>query len=632
MDFTGERFVPHVEGDIRLEHMHRYLAARRLVHGKRVLDIACGEGYGSDLLAGAAAAVVGVDIDELSIAHARSTYVRPNLRFLRGDAIAIPIGDATIDVVVSFETIEHLTDHRQMMLEIKRVLGPGGVLVLSSPDRREYSDVPRFSNPYHLRELYLSELRALLEAHFSDHALYGQRVHYASVLAPAEGRCVPFVGYRDDGRGDVVEGRGLPNPVYFIAVASDGELPDLPAGCYIPPRPPYMRDIATLTEQLRAQQDAQQDAQQEMAAEAARRETSLRLELDQRGRRVDELAAHADALERELLARSAAADALRRKLASLQARLESLRGEHEVLRGNQEALRSEHAALRGEHATLLGEHRDITRQRTEAVQLVEAVYASRSWRAMAPLRRCGMALRAVRRGGYFGVAVAGRAAYHALPLPMRLKLRLKHQLFTRTGQTFAATGAYARWQDAAGRPLMAVSGPVTAAPLQVADGRWEWQGYAGMRARIAEVLARCRAALAYRPRPMIALDGEDPAHAAARIALPAPGPAPAVSIIMPVFNELPSTIECLVALAANTDNPGGPTFEVIVADDASTDRTREVLSRRNESPPGDAAGQSGLPAQLQHRGEGGARTPAGAAEQRHPGDAGLARRPDARTG
>src|SRR5690348_13511788 len=110
MDFTGERFVPHTEGDIQLEHMHRYVAARLLVQGKRVLDIACGEGYGSDLLSEAAASVVGVDIDEAAISHARQAYVRPNLKFLRGDAVAIPLGDSSVDVVVSFETIEHLAD------------------------------------------------------------------------------------------------------------------------------------------------------------------------------------------------------------------------------------------------------------------------------------------------------------------------------------------------------------------------------------------------------------------------------------------------------------------------------------------------------------------------------------------
>src|SRR5262245_54184375 len=103
MEFTGERVVPHIEGVIGLQPLHRYLAARRLVQGKRVLDIACGEGYGSDLLAGAAAKVIGVDLDEASVVHARQTYARPNLEFLQGDATAIPIADSSVDVVVSFE-------------------------------------------------------------------------------------------------------------------------------------------------------------------------------------------------------------------------------------------------------------------------------------------------------------------------------------------------------------------------------------------------------------------------------------------------------------------------------------------------------------------------------------------------
>jgi 2-polyprenyl-3-methyl-5-hydroxy-6-metoxy-1,4-benzoquinol methylase len=317
MDFTGERFIPHVEGDIRLEHMHRYLAARRLVHGKCVLDIACGEGYGSDLLAETAATVIGVDVDEASVAHARAAYMRTNLAFLRGDAVAIPLGDAVIDVVVSFETIEHLTDHRRMMLEIKRVLRPDGLLILSSPDRREYSDVPHYRNPYHLRELYLSELRALLAEHFGNHALYGQRVHYGSVLAPAEARPASFVGYREDGNGGVVEGAGLPNPVYFVAVASDGPVPELPAGFYVPLQPPYLRDIAALRAELESQQDR--------LAEATLREASLHRELDQRGRRVDELAGRSRVLENELSARSTEADAMRQQLAALRGDCAALR-------------------------------------------------------------------------------------------------------------------------------------------------------------------------------------------------------------------------------------------------------------------------------------------------------------------
>ena len=549
MDFTGERFIPHVEGDIRLEHMHRYLAARRLVRGMRVLDIACGEGYGSALLAETATTVIGVDMDEESIAHARCTYVRSNVRFLRGDAVAIPLGNASIDVVVSFETIEHLTDHRQMMLEIKRILGPDGVLILSSPDRQEYSDVARYTNPYHLRELYLSELRALLDEHFRGHMLYGQRVHYASVLAPAEARAVSFVGYRDDGNGEVVEGAGLPNPVYFVAVASDGPLPALPAGLFIPQKIPYLREIALLNRELESQQD--------LVGAAALRESSLRLELDQRHQQVDALVAHGSKLDAELVARSAEAD----------------------------ALRQQRATLLSDHATLVGNYKELERECVEAVRLIGAVHASRSWRFMAPLRRVSVELRNVSRLGYMGTAMASRLAWRALPLPMSLKLRLKHQVFARMGPAFATTGAYRRWQVAmrqqntvaAAAGTAAIARPATQLPLlPVADGRWEWQGYDGMRARIAAVLAGRRAAQPYRPRRMIKLGNEDPVHAAARIALQPPGDTPAVSVIIPVFNDLTCTIECLLALSANT---GDIAFEVIVANDASTDSTQQVLSR-----------------------------------------------------
>jgi GT2 family glycosyltransferase/SAM-dependent methyltransferase len=617
MDFTGERFVPQVEGDIRLEHMHRYLAARRLAHGKRVLDIACGEGYGSDLLAEAATTVIGVDIDEASITHARQTYTRANVRFLRGDVVAIPLGDATVDVVVSFETIEHLTDHRRMMLEIKRVMVPDGVLVLSSPDRREYSDVPHYKNPYHLRELYQSELNELLREHFRDHVLYGQRVHYASILAPADGRPASMIGYRDDADGGVVEGAGLPNPVYFVAVASDGPMPELPVGLFIPQKPPYMRDIAFLSGEL--------ESQQRMVAEATLRETSLRGEMDQRGQRVDELSTQLAAVELlrismqgEMDQRGQRVNELSTQLAALKLLRISMQGEMDQRGQRVDELSTQLAAVellrismqgemdqRGQRVDELSTQLDeLQRQRAEAVRMVQALRESRSWRATAPLRSGGIAVRKVKRTGYRGIALASRIAYRALPLPMVLKLRLKHHLFVHMGSIFAMTGAYIRWQKGLHPREAAVTGAArtgaslakdievlgiidddfalssaesrTPWAIPVPDGHWEWQGYDRMRARIAEVLSARRDAQSYSPRPMIVLGEEDTEHAATRIALQPPGDAPDVSVIVPVFNELVSTIECLLSLSATT---GSAAFEVIVANDASTDRTREVLSQ-----------------------------------------------------
>src|SRR6478609_1827167 len=108
LEFTGERFVPGIVGEIAHEHWHRYAFARRLVAGRRVADVACGEGYGSALLATSAASVVGIDLDAAAIAHAVATYAAASVRFVQGSATALPLADGSVDAIVSFETIEHL--------------------------------------------------------------------------------------------------------------------------------------------------------------------------------------------------------------------------------------------------------------------------------------------------------------------------------------------------------------------------------------------------------------------------------------------------------------------------------------------------------------------------------------------
>src|SRR4051812_38470215 len=110
MDFTGERYIPELEWpEVSYEHWHRYLYAERLVEGKSVLDVACGEGYGSHWMARRAERVVGVDISEEAIAHARVRYPGRNLSFLQGGVDLLPLeGVGLFDVVTSFETIEHI--------------------------------------------------------------------------------------------------------------------------------------------------------------------------------------------------------------------------------------------------------------------------------------------------------------------------------------------------------------------------------------------------------------------------------------------------------------------------------------------------------------------------------------------
>lgn len=231
MECTGERYLPEFDGDWTLEHLHRYLLACELAVGKTVLDIACGDGYGAAMLARHAAQVTGVDIDTPTVERARGKYVADNLRFLQGSATDIPLDDDSVDLVISFETIEHLMEQDRMLYEIRRVLRPEGFLIISSPDKYEYSDVPGYHNEFHLKELYRQEFEALLQKHFSRHALLGQRVVFGSLIASAETR--PFLSWskvEEQGRTE-----GLAHAVYHIAVAGDGPLPLLPSSLFRAP-------------------------------------------------------------------------------------------------------------------------------------------------------------------------------------------------------------------------------------------------------------------------------------------------------------------------------------------------------------------------------------------------------------
>jgi len=232
MEFTGERFVPTLQGDIRLEHFHRYHWCLPYVAGKRVLDIACGEGYGSRILASRASSVQGVDISEEAVEHARHAYAGvEGLEFKQGDAAVIPLPDSCVDVVVSFETIEHHDRHDEMMSEIRRVLTDDGLLIISSPNKRIYSDLAGGDhNHFHVKELYFDEFDALLRAHFASVVHFGQRVTAGSLLQPLKGEPGSGLQVYTETSGGVehTNPHGI-EAMYYMAVASNRELPALPS-------------------------------------------------------------------------------------------------------------------------------------------------------------------------------------------------------------------------------------------------------------------------------------------------------------------------------------------------------------------------------------------------------------------
>jgi ubiquinone/menaquinone biosynthesis C-methylase UbiE len=222
LEFTGERFIPGTPGEIWLEHWHRYHFASRWVAGLRVLDVACGEGYGSALLARTAAHVTGVDISPQAIAHAQDAYAAlANATFTCASCTQLPIPDASIDVAVSFETLEHIHEQEAFLAELARVLKPGGVLLISCPNKREYSDNRGFVNEHHVRELYREQLAALVGAHFPHTTWHAQRPTFYSVIAPEGGARADAGQLVELAQSRPAEAAGeLANPLYYIVAAA----------------------------------------------------------------------------------------------------------------------------------------------------------------------------------------------------------------------------------------------------------------------------------------------------------------------------------------------------------------------------------------------------------------------------
>jgi len=219
--FTGERFVPGTKGEIWTEHWHRYHFAARWAAGRRVLDAACGEGYGAALLARSAAHVTGIDLSEAAIDHARRTYAdAPNLEFVRASCTRLPLAGATVDLAVSFETLEHIAGQAEFLDELARVLTPSGVVILSCPNKLEYSDKRAHANEFHVKELYRDELAALVAGRFPECVWYGQRPTFYSVIAPERAAAAQSQVVEVDEANPAEARPALTNPLYFLVVAS----------------------------------------------------------------------------------------------------------------------------------------------------------------------------------------------------------------------------------------------------------------------------------------------------------------------------------------------------------------------------------------------------------------------------
>lgn len=221
-DWKGERMGTDNYDSVSAEHLHRYAIAIELAKDKRVLDIASGEGYGSQILSSVATHVTGVDISVDAISHARKKYGSVNnISFKTGSLCEIPMPDNSVDLVVCFESIEHTMEHDKIMVEIKRVLTCDGILLMSTPDKYQYSDLPNYKNQFHVHELYKDEFILLIKNFYKNSIFFSQRFYSGSLITPIE--C------NKDNRIDVYTGDynsikkydAGTEAMYIIAIASD---------------------------------------------------------------------------------------------------------------------------------------------------------------------------------------------------------------------------------------------------------------------------------------------------------------------------------------------------------------------------------------------------------------------------
>jgi SAM-dependent methyltransferase len=188
MALTGERTVPGVAEENYWFRRHEVVYRRLLdrCRDRDVLEAGCGEGNGADLIADVARRVIGLDYDESAVTHVRARYPRVDMR--HGNLAALPLADESVDVVVNFQVIEHLWDQGQFVAECRRVLRPGGLLLMSTPNRITFSpglDTP--VNPFHTRELNAAELTELLvDAGLRVDSMLG--VYHGSRLAELDAR------------------------------------------------------------------------------------------------------------------------------------------------------------------------------------------------------------------------------------------------------------------------------------------------------------------------------------------------------------------------------------------------------------------------------------------------------------
>ena len=284
MNFTGERVIPgEVDADLFNEHWARYLFASGYAAGRKVLDVACGSGYGSALLARSAAHVTGADVAPQAVEYALRHYASPKTQFVRADGCSLPFGAARFDLVVAFEIIEHIGNAAGFLNELRRVLAPGGLLLISTPNRLYYTEDRGEVNPFHEREYSFSEFAAMLQSVFPHCSILLEN-HVAGLLVADSHQAAslqqnPPAYHQQDGNRIPSEAQQREREAYYmIALCSAGELPPTQPFLFLPSSGNVLRERESHIHRL-----------EELLSESRYHVLRLAAELEERSRWAQEL-------------------------------------------------------------------------------------------------------------------------------------------------------------------------------------------------------------------------------------------------------------------------------------------------------------------------------------------------------